>query len=120
MKRVLLVACAAVVVWAAARSTARAVDQETIDKAVDRGVAFIRGDGALTGLDEAIRPGANALVGLTLLECGTGADDPVVRIAAERCGRTLRRPTTKPIRSPFRSCSSTASAIRPTSRLSSR
>ncbi len=83
MKRALFVGCAAVAVWAAAGSAARAVDQEAIDKAVDRGVEFIRGDGAMTGLDQSMQPGATALVGLTLLECGAPADDPAVRRAAE-------------------------------------
>ena len=84
MKRALWAGCAAIVVWAVAGSAARAVDQEAIDKAVDRGVEFIRGDGALTGVDASMQPpGATALVGLTLLECGVAADDPAVRHAAE-------------------------------------
>ncbi len=84
MKRALLAGCAAVAVLAGMGSAARAVDQEAIDKAIDRGVEFLRGDGALTGGDRSMQPtGATALVGLTLLECGAAADDPAVRRVAE-------------------------------------
>ncbi len=84
MKRALLAGCAAVAVLAGMGSAARAVDQDAIDKAIDRGVEFLRGDGALTGGDRSMQPtGATALVGLTLLECGAAADDPAVRRAVE-------------------------------------
>jgi hypothetical protein len=85
MKRALLAGCAVVAVWAATGPAARAADQEAIDKAVERGVAFLHeSGGANQGYDSTMQPvGARALVGLTLLECGAGADDKGVVSVAE-------------------------------------
>jgi hypothetical protein len=79
MKRT-LVTGGLVVVWALTGLTARAADPTAIDKAIERGVAFLHGGGA-ANLDSnatAQPVGASALVGLTLLECGAGPDDVVV------------------------------------------
>jgi hypothetical protein len=80
MKRALLAGCAVVVLWAVAAEAARAADQQAINKAIDRGAAFLRKGGAANpDFESAPQPdGARALVGLTLLECGVGADDDVV------------------------------------------
>src|SRR5262249_8600714 len=63
--------------------------QRGTNKAIKRGVAYLKkrlqdgsqlfsiGDGRGGGAN----PGAVALAGLTLLECGTGADDPAVQQA---------------------------------------
>ena len=84
MKRALLAGCLAVAVSAGASPAARAVDPEAIDKAVDRGLEFLHSRDALANVPDVMQPvGATALVGLTLLECGAGADDPAVRHAAE-------------------------------------
>ena len=71
----------ALTVLAATGPAARAVDQDAIDKAVERGVAFLRG-AAPNGYDAAHPAGATALAGLTLLECGVAPDDKAVRAAA--------------------------------------
>ncbi len=79
---------------------APAADDAAIQKAIEQGVTYLKqhtqargGQGnvivdavaALSGVNladsEAI--GATALVGLTLLECGVGSDDPVIRKTAE-------------------------------------
>jgi hypothetical protein len=84
MKRALLVGCVVVAVWAVAGPVARAADQEAIDKAVERGAAFLRENGAIPVSVTTDQPiGVRALVGLTLLECGIGADDASVRGAAQ-------------------------------------
>ncbi len=71
----------ALTVLAATGSAARAVDQDAIDKAVERGVAYLRG-AAPNGYDAAHPAGATALAGLTLLECGVAPDDKTVQAAA--------------------------------------
>jgi hypothetical protein len=59
-----------------------------VQKAIDRGVAFVRSkqgqNGAWTypGVGAGTDTGATALVGLTLLECGAPASDPQVQQAA--------------------------------------
>ena len=85
MKRALLAGCAVVVVWAATGPAARAADQDAINKAIDRGMAFLhKGGAANQDFNSSAQPvGARALVGLTLLECGAGADDKDVRGVAE-------------------------------------
>jgi hypothetical protein len=85
MKRALWVGCAVFVACAFAGSTVKAAKQEVVDKAVERGVAFLhKGQPATQGFTSSANPvGPSALVGLALLECGAGADDEVVRRAAE-------------------------------------
>ncbi len=63
----------------------RAASQEAIDKAVDRGVAFLHKGGATNQelISNGHPAGTSALVGLTLLECGVGTDDATVRGVAE-------------------------------------
>jgi hypothetical protein len=80
MKRALLAGCL-VVAWTLMGSVARAADREAIDKAVERGTAFLRQHGAASqDFNTTGQPvGASALVGLTLLECGAGPDDEAVR-----------------------------------------
>jgi hypothetical protein len=65
---------------------ARAADPDAVRRAVDRGVASLRGrlraDGVwVDGVAER-EVGCTSLVGLTLLECGAGADDRAVAGAA--------------------------------------
>ena len=80
MKQALLAGFVAVAVSAFA-ATAHAADQEAIDKAVERGVAFVhKGGAANSDFNSTTQPvGAAALAGLTLLECGVAPDDAVVR-----------------------------------------
>jgi hypothetical protein len=72
----------AVAVLALPAPEARAVDQATIDRAIERGVAGLRrlqqGDGTWPH----VHIGATALAGLTLRECGARADDKAARQAA--------------------------------------
>jgi hypothetical protein len=62
----------------------RAGDQELIDRAVERGVGYLRKVQQKSGLWSHNQPsGATALAGLALLECGVLPGDPAVRKAAE-------------------------------------
>ena len=81
MKRALLVGCVVVAIWAVAGPAARAANQEAIDKAVERGAAFLhKRPAANQDFNMGVQPvGAGALVGLTLLECGAGPDDEVIK-----------------------------------------
>jgi hypothetical protein len=54
---------------------ARAVDQQDINRAIDKGVQALRDQHGRWRQDE---PGAWSLIGLTLLECGAAADDAAV------------------------------------------
>ena len=84
MKRALLAGCAAVAVLVVAGPAARAVDQDAINRAIDRGVEFLHGRDVPGAVPVMMQPvGATALVGLTLLECDAKADDPDVHHAAE-------------------------------------
>jgi hypothetical protein len=70
-----------------APATVRAVDSDDINKAIDRGVAYLRSqqhDGSFGagGGEGAMQPGPTALVGLALLECDVAPDDPVITRAA--------------------------------------
>ncbi len=79
MRRALALALA---VLAATGPPARAADQDAIDKAVERGVAFLRG-GSAPGANDVTQPaGATALMGVTLLYCGFAPDDKAVQAAA--------------------------------------
>src|SRR5205085_9154596 len=66
--------------------------QEQVNHAIDRGVAFLRatqgrrGTWAVPGAPHQI--GYAALPGLTLLECGVPANDPAIRLTADAVRRT--------------------------------
>ncbi len=76
---------------------ARSVDSDAVKAAIARGVAFLQSQQRQDGTwppemkdlsfanlpGTAVRLGATALAGLTLLECGVGADDRSVAAAAE-------------------------------------
>ncbi|HZT83066.1 MAG TPA: hypothetical protein VFA26_22750, partial [Gemmataceae bacterium] len=64
-------------------AAARAADPEAINRAVQLGVGYIKTLPLDDGPDPSPQTGATALVGLTLLECGVPATDPVVRGAAD-------------------------------------
>ena len=82
MRRALLAALATAAVLAGGCASARAVDQDGVDKAVARGVTFLKG-AAVPGANEIPQQaGAQALMGLTLLECGVAPDDKAVAAAA--------------------------------------
>jgi hypothetical protein len=60
---------------------AQAVDQIAINKAIDKGVAYLKA----VHVDSSWgRLGATALCGLTLLECDVSEDDPIIVKAADR------------------------------------
>jgi hypothetical protein len=64
--------------------------QQEIDKAIGRGVAFLRSRIADEGVeDERNRIGMTALVAWTLLEAGARADDPLIEKAAHVLRRDL-------------------------------
>src|SRR5262245_17718069 len=63
-------------------STARAVDKEVINRAIDRGVAALKALQGRDGVWVNNEIGATALAGLTLLECKVAKDDPSVEAAA--------------------------------------
>ncbi len=76
-----------------ASSSARAVDQQAVNKAVDKGVAALREMQGPGGVWRYPDIGATALAGLTLMECGACADDKAVLRAADavrRASLTLR------------------------------
>src|SRR5579884_1644029 len=62
-------------------------EQGRVDRAIDGGVAYLKRSqgkqGSWAGQWEIHTVGYAALPGLTLLECGVPADDPVIRRAAE-------------------------------------
>ena len=64
-------------------SSLSAAEQERVNKAIDRGVAYLKA--RISGGDRlAGRAGVQALLGLTLLACGVPADDPAVRLLVGR------------------------------------
>jgi hypothetical protein len=83
MKAMLRTGAVAVAAALALAAPAAAIDQETIDKSVQRGVAALRqgqdGNGAWHYSQDA---GMTALAGLTLLECDAPANDKAVMAAA--------------------------------------
>jgi hypothetical protein len=69
--------------------TARAADPEAVQRAIDRGVACLKQmqaeNGSWSSAYDEVRSsatGGTSLAGMTLLECGVPADDPVVQKAA--------------------------------------
>jgi hypothetical protein len=58
------------------------VDKDEVNKAVDRGVKYLKGLQRGDGTWPYDQIGATALAGLTLLECGVATDDPAVQKAA--------------------------------------
>jgi hypothetical protein len=66
-------------------------EQERVDRAIDGGVAYLKRSqgqqGGWAGPWERHTVGYAALPGLTLLECGVSADDPVIRRVAEAVRR---------------------------------
>jgi hypothetical protein len=67
---------------------AGAASKEQIQRAIDRGVAFLRSLQRAEGAWPTHHVGATALAGLTLLECDVPATDPAVRKAAEHVRQT--------------------------------
>jgi hypothetical protein len=67
------------------------MDDEDIQKAIRRGVACVRGGQSIGGTWLYSEIGATALAGLTLVECGVPADDPVVQNAAAAVRTSLPR-----------------------------
>jgi len=66
------------------RSTLPRELQEEVNRAIDKGVAFLKKTQLLNGTWESNHQvGMAALPGLTLLECGVKADDPAVQKAAK-------------------------------------
>ncbi|HZT80033.1 MAG TPA: hypothetical protein VFA26_07425, partial [Gemmataceae bacterium] len=61
---------------------ARAVDKNAVQRAIDRGVAYLKANQGQDGKWNRREIGATALAGLTLLECGVPAKDPSVQAAA--------------------------------------
>ncbi len=84
MKRALLAGFAVVAVWAVAAAPG-ADNQKEINKAVERGVDFLHKAAPNQDYVFNSQPiGARALVGLTLLECGAGPNDELVRGILEK------------------------------------
>jgi hypothetical protein len=67
----------------AAGAPARAAEADEIKRAVDRGVAALRGMQGTNGQWPHTHIGATALAGLTLLECGARPSDKAVQRAAD-------------------------------------
>lgn len=67
---------------AALAAPARAAEKDAIQRAVARGVEYLKRNQAVDGSWPHINAGATALAGLTLLECGVPAEDPVIQRAA--------------------------------------
>jgi hypothetical protein len=90
MMRGLRIVAAVVSGLLALAPAARAVDKETVQRAIDKGVAYLKqvqgqnGSWSYSqdGNDESSTTGATALAGMTLLECGVPANDPAVQKAA--------------------------------------
>ena len=76
--RVRLLAVAAIFFPA---TSARAAYRKEIDAAIEKGVAYLKKSGGENSKEarDPDRVGANALVGLALLETGTQPDDPAVK-----------------------------------------
>jgi len=70
--------------------------QEKVNRAIDRGVVYLKEAASGTHEDEYLhkRGGADALVGLTLLTCGIPADDPVIRRLQAQVRSSLLRAAT--------------------------
>jgi hypothetical protein len=86
MRKTLFSGALAVGVLVLLHSSARAVDPDTIKRAVDSGVAYLKQnqnqDGSW-GANNGHTSGCTALAAMTLLECGVGADEAGIKKAAE-------------------------------------
>ena len=93
MSRHALLATLAVLGFLTVARPARAVNEDDIKKAIDRGVHFLKRlqqkDGSWAFISQ--KGGTTALVGLTLLECGVPAKDPAVQKAAAVVRRACLR-----------------------------
>jgi hypothetical protein len=83
MTKLLKAGLLAVVVLGMSGPFCRAVDQDAINKTIDKGVKALRSLQAENGTWPHAEIGATALAGLTLLECGATADDKAVLRAAD-------------------------------------
>jgi len=74
---------------------ARAADADQIERAVQRGVAFLKSQQGREGRWNypSHEAGATALAGLALLECGVAADDPAIAAAARAVRQEVPRLT---------------------------
>lgn len=81
MKRLMLLPVVFVLLFTA--PTVAAVGKTAIERAVERGVAALKRGQRPDGTWANYEQGSTALVGLTLLECGLPASDPVVRAAVK-------------------------------------
>jgi hypothetical protein len=83
MKRAVVAGSVALVALAVLTPPARPVNQKAVDRAIDRGVEYLRSLQRQDGTWPHIQIGMTALAGLTLLECGVPPDDSAVQRAAE-------------------------------------
>ncbi len=84
MRKVILAGLLAVgVLGVVSVPPARSVDRDGIQRAVDRGVAYLKSIQRENGTWTHPEMGATALAGLTLLECGLEPDDKSVAAAAQ-------------------------------------
>jgi hypothetical protein len=82
MKHLLGLSLLAMMALAILGAPARAVDEDAIKTAIDKGVRALRGMQSPEGIWQHTYSGATALAGLTLLECGAAPDDDAVLRAA--------------------------------------
>src|SRR5437870_2419996 len=83
MKRVMqLGGVALVAVLLGAWPARAAVDKEAVNRAVESGARFLKGQQAGDGTWSHDQIGLTALAGLTLLECDVPTDDPAIQSAA--------------------------------------
>ncbi|HEY7311138.1 MAG TPA: hypothetical protein VH643_17375 [Gemmataceae bacterium] len=83
MAKLLQTGLLSIVVLGITGPSCRAVDQDAVNKAIDKGVKALRTLQAENGTWPHAEIGATALAGLTLLECGAAADDKAVLRAAD-------------------------------------
>jgi hypothetical protein len=83
MRKLLQAGLLAAILLGTINSSGRAIDQDAVNKAIDKGVTALRGLQGGDGAWPHTEIGATALAGLTLLECGVAADDKAVRAAAD-------------------------------------
>src|SRR5262245_51641109 len=83
MKKQLVFGLLTTAVLAVASAPVRAVEDEAVKGAIDRGVTALRRMQGANGTWPHDQIGATALAGLTLLECGAKPDDKAVSRAAD-------------------------------------